>query len=157
MAPSVGIISVTWNKTVKHQDKKLSTRFAFYYLEKKNFHVLEQSKQNIEMGIVKKTMNREYRNGRFLFEVFLLRYHEGVAIMDVILHYDQARPFRVSYFLSVRRNNLFPLYGFFKNFIWMSCFYHLSSLRCFSFRCLFAHWRPQRIPLLVLVVFPLPL
>ena len=125
--------------------------------KKKNFHVLEQSKQNIEMGIVKKTMNREYRNGRFLFEVFLLRYHEGVAIMDVILHYDQARPFRVSYFLSVRRNNLFPLYGFFKNFIWMSCFYHLSSLRCFSFRCLFAHWRPQRIPLLVLVVFPLPL
>ena len=76
MAPSVGTISVTWNKTVKHQDKKLSTRFAFYYLEKKNFHVLEQSKQNIEMGIVKKTMNREYRNGRFLFEVFLLRYHE---------------------------------------------------------------------------------
>ena len=72
--------------------------------------------------------------------------------MDVILHYDQARPFRVSYFLSVRRNNLFPLYGFFKNFIWMSCFYHLSSLRCFSFRCLFAHWRPQRIPLLSLSI-----
>ena len=46
--------------------------------KKKNCHVLEQSRQNIEMGIVKKTMNREYRNGRFLFEVFLLRYHEGL-------------------------------------------------------------------------------
>ena len=74
MAPSVGTISVTWNKTVKHQDKKLPTRFAFYYLEKKkNFHVLEQSKQNIEMGLVKKTMNREYYIKHFAMVVSLLK------------------------------------------------------------------------------------
>ena len=75
-----------------------------------------------------------------------------IAIMDVILYYNQERSFRVSHLLSVRRNDLFPLYWFFRNFIWTSCFYHLSSLRYFSYRWLFAYCRPQRIPIVVLVV-----
>ena len=75
-----------------------------------------------------------------------------IAIMDAILYYNQERSFRVSHLLSVRRNDLFPLYWFFRNFIWTSCFYHLSSLRYFSYRWLFAYCRPQRIPIVVLVV-----
>ena len=54
--------------------QKAANTFCFLLpWKKKNFHVLEQSKQNIEMGLVKKTMNREYYIKHFAMVVSLLK------------------------------------------------------------------------------------